>query len=105
MSEKPLSIFPPSLGRGSKTLEALKAAMTNDERTKYQEALHFANPERWPEQGEDETTPRSQSVKLEMTFEDLEKQKEKAKEEEKKGGFGKPVDPRMREGGGTNLKR
>jgi len=38
-------------------------------------------------------------------FEDLEKQKEQAKEEEKKEKFGKPLDPRMREGRGTSLKR
>jgi twitching motility protein PilT len=37
-------------------------------------------------------------------FEDLEKEKEKAKEE-KKLKFGKPLDPRMREGGGTGSKR
>ena len=38
-------------------------------------------------------------------FEGLEKDKEKAKEEEKKSKFGKPMDPRMREGGGNSLKR
>ena len=38
-------------------------------------------------------------------FEGLEKEKEVAKEEEKKLKFGKPVDPKMREGGGTSLKR
>ena len=38
-------------------------------------------------------------------FEDLEKEKEKAKEDEKKVKFGKPPDPRVREGGDTGLKR
>jgi twitching motility protein PilT len=42
-------------------------------------------------------------------FEHLEKQKEEAKEEakveEKKVKFGKPMDPRLREGGGTGFKR
>ena len=42
-------------------------------------------------------------------FEDLEKEKEKekekAKEDEKKVKFGKPPDPRVREGGETGLKR
>jgi twitching motility protein PilT len=38
-------------------------------------------------------------------FESLEKEKEKAKEEEKKLKFAKTLDPRIREGGGTGLKR
>jgi twitching motility protein PilT len=38
-------------------------------------------------------------------FEDLEKEKEKVKEDEKKVKFGKPPDPRVREGGETGLKR
>jgi twitching motility protein PilT len=38
-------------------------------------------------------------------FESLEKEKEKAKEEEKKLRSGRTLDPRMREGGGTGLKR
>jgi len=38
-------------------------------------------------------------------FEDLEKEKEKVKEDEKKVKFGKPADPRVREGGETGLKR
>jgi twitching motility protein PilT len=38
-------------------------------------------------------------------FESLEKDKEKAKEEEKKLKFAKTLDPRIREGGGTGLKR
>jgi twitching motility protein PilT len=38
-------------------------------------------------------------------FEDLEKEKEKVKEDEKKVKLGKPADPRVREGGETGLKR
>jgi twitching motility protein PilT len=38
-------------------------------------------------------------------FEDLDKEKEKVKEDDKKLKFGKPGDPSVREGGGTGLKR
>ena len=38
-------------------------------------------------------------------FEDLEKEKEKVKEDDKKVKFGKPADPRVREGGETGSKR
>jgi twitching motility protein PilT len=38
-------------------------------------------------------------------FEDLDKEKEKVKEDDKKLKFGKPGDPSVREGGGAGLKR
>jgi twitching motility protein PilT len=70
----------------------------------YEEALkHCTNP--------DDFALRVKGIlaSSDVTWEDFEKQKEEAKEEakveEKKVKFGKPMDPRMREGGGTGLKR
>jgi twitching motility protein PilT len=70
----------------------------------YEEALkHCTNP--------DDFALRVKGIlaSSDVTWEDFEKQKEEAKEEakveERKVKFAKPGDPRMREGGGTGLKR
>jgi twitching motility protein PilT len=70
----------------------------------YEEALkHCTNP--------DDFALRVKGIlaSSDVTWEDFEKQKDQvkqeAKAEEKKVKFGKPMDPRTREGGGTGLKR
>jgi twitching motility protein PilT len=70
----------------------------------YEEALkHCTNP--------DDFALRVKGIlaSSDVTWEDFEKErtqaKEEAKVEEKKVKFGKPIDPRIREGGGTGLKR
>ena len=70
----------------------------------YEEALkHCTNP--------DDFALRVKGIlaSSDVTWEDFEKQKDQAKQEakaeEKKIKFGKPMDPRTREGGGTGLKR
>jgi len=70
----------------------------------YEEALkHCTNP--------DDFALRVKGIlaSSDVTWEDFEKEgtqaKEEAKVEEKKVKFGKPIDPRMREGGGTSSKR
>lgn len=70
----------------------------------YEEALkHCTNP--------DDFALRVKGIlaSSDVTWEDFEKQKDQAKQEakaeEKKVKFGKPIDPRMREGGGTGSKR
>ena len=70
----------------------------------YEEALkHCTNP--------DDFALRVKGIlaSSDVTWEDFEKQKDQAKQEakaeEKKVKFGKPMDPRTREGGGTGFKR
>jgi twitching motility protein PilT len=70
----------------------------------YEEALkHCTNP--------DDFALRVKGIlaSSDVTWEDFEKErtqaKEEAKVEEKKVKFGKPIDPRIREGGGTGFKR